>query len=147
MIQWFCVLSFNQANVHDLYKQAKLEIHGAFFLFFGIVGIVVIGAFTKIHFEGPSCPSPAKMTGTISISFLFKLWQTWRIWKTQLLLRFSCWCHGLMLLTKIDKLLWSSYSHKHFRETEKCWKNIINFVFFISIILLAICFNPPHLIS
>ncbi|XP_027054320.1 uncharacterized protein LOC113681428 [Pocillopora damicornis] len=29
-----------QANVHDLYKQAKLEIHGAFFLFFGIVGIV-----------------------------------------------------------------------------------------------------------
>ena len=146
MIQWFCVLSFNQANVHDLYKQAKLEIHGAFFLFFGIVGIVVVGAFTKIHFEGPSCPSSAKMTGTISISFLFKLWQTWTIWKTQLFLRFSCWCHGFMLLTEIDKLLWSSYSHKNFCETKNVEK-YHKFCFFISIILLAICFNPPNLIS
>ena len=140
-------MSFNQANVHDLYKQAKLEIHGAFFLFFGIVGIVVIGAFTKIHFEGPSCPSSAKMTGTISISFLFKLWQTWRIWKTQPLLRFSCWCHGFMLLTEIDKLLWSSYSHKTFSWNQKMSKKYHKFCFFISIILLAICFNPPHLIS
>ena len=140
-------MSFNQANVHDLYKQAKLEIHGAFFLFFGIVGIVVVGAFTKIHFEGPSCPSSAKMTGTISISFLFKLWQAWRIWKTQPLLRFSCWCHGFMLLTKIDKLLWSSYSHKQFSWNQKMLKKYHKFCFFISIILLAICFNPPHLIS
>ena len=138
-------MSFNQANVHDLYKQAKLEIHGAFFLFFGIVGIVVVGAFTKIHFEGPSCPSTAKMTGTISISFLFKLWQTWTIWKTQLLFRFSCWCHGFMLLTEIDKLLWSSYSQT-FSWNQKMLKKYHKFCFFISIILLAICFNPPHLI-
>lgn len=60
------VLSFNLANVHDLYKQATLEIHGAFYLLFGILVMVVVGVLIKIHFEGPSCPSPTRLTGTFS---------------------------------------------------------------------------------
>ena len=52
------------ANVHDLYNQARVEKHGAFQLFISLIIIVVVGVFTKVYFEGPSCPSSAKLTGT-----------------------------------------------------------------------------------
>lgn len=52
------------ANVHDLYNQARMEKHGAFQLLIGLIIVVVVGAFNKIYFEGPSCPSSAKLTGT-----------------------------------------------------------------------------------
>ncbi|XP_020603406.1 retinol dehydrogenase 12-like isoform X2 [Orbicella faveolata] len=52
-----------QANVHDLYNQARMEKHGAFQLLIALIIVVVVGVFTKIYFEGPSCPSSAKLTG------------------------------------------------------------------------------------
>ena len=55
------------ANVHDLYKQATLETHGSFLFLLGIAIVVVVGAITKVYFEGPSCPSSAKLTGKIQV--------------------------------------------------------------------------------
>jgi len=41
-----------------------MEKHGAFQLLIALIIVVVVGVFTKIYFEGPSCPSSAKLTGT-----------------------------------------------------------------------------------
>lgn len=41
-----------------------MEKYGAFQLLVGLIVIVVVGVFTKIHFEGPSCPSSERLTGT-----------------------------------------------------------------------------------
>lgn len=51
------------ANVHDLYKQASIETYGGFLFLAGIAAVVIAGGFTKVYFEGPSCPSSAKLTG------------------------------------------------------------------------------------
>lgn len=56
-------ISHKLANVHDLYNQARMERYGAIKLLIGLIIIVVVGVFTKIYFEGPSCPSSAKLTG------------------------------------------------------------------------------------
>ena len=69
------------ANVHELYSHAKMETHGSYLLLLGIGLVVVLGAFIRIYFEGPSCPSGAKLTGMFplmmhklyfKISFLLK---------------------------------------------------------------------------
>ena len=41
-----------------------MEKHGAFQLLICLIIVVVVGVFTKIYFEGPSCPSSTKLTGT-----------------------------------------------------------------------------------
>jgi len=40
-----------------------MEKHGAFQLLIALIIVVVVEVFTKIYFEGPSCPSSAKLTG------------------------------------------------------------------------------------
>lgn len=52
-----------QANVHDLYNQANVETYGSFFFLAAIPLLAIVGAFIKAYFEGPSCPSSAKLEG------------------------------------------------------------------------------------
>ena len=58
------------ANVHDLYKQASMETYGSFLVLIGIPIVAVVGAIIKMYFEGPSCPSSAKLTGTFPCLFI-----------------------------------------------------------------------------
>lgn len=55
---------FLAANVYELSRQALLETHGSFLILFSIPVIVVVGVVIRMYFEGPSCPSSAKLTGT-----------------------------------------------------------------------------------
>ena len=51
------------ANVHDLYNQASLETYGSLLLLAVIPIAAILGALVKAHYEGPSCPSSAKLEG------------------------------------------------------------------------------------
>lgn len=53
----------SQANVHDLYNQASLETYGTLLLLAVIPIAAILGALVKAHYEGPSCPSSAKLEG------------------------------------------------------------------------------------
>ncbi|XP_015770208.1 PREDICTED: peroxidase skpo-1-like [Acropora digitifera] len=53
----------SQANVHDLYNQASLETYGSLLLLAVIPIAAILGALVKAHYEGPSCPSSAKLEG------------------------------------------------------------------------------------
>lgn len=58
------IFFFLAANVYELSRQALLETHGSFLILFSIPVIVVVGVVIRMYFEGPSCPSSAKLTGT-----------------------------------------------------------------------------------
>lgn len=51
------------ANVHDLYNQASLETYGSLLVLAVIPIAAILGALVKAHYEGPSCPSSAKLEG------------------------------------------------------------------------------------
>ena len=65
------IIFFLAANVHELSRQALLETHGSFLILFSMPVIVVVGVVIKIYFEGPSCPSSAKLTGTFLYVVLY----------------------------------------------------------------------------